>query len=134
MITFKFIGIVDVKITLHSGSTHSMDVDITIMKDKIYQQLKQVIEPSFNINIVDLGLIYDVIIKSHRVALIRFSLIDLKQQSQSWVDKMRTAVEAVPHIGGVDLELVTDPVWTRARMSVLAAKQTGLIFFGGNHG
>lgn len=102
------------------------------LAQQVWDCLKQIIEPSYHINLVDLGLIYDVVIQPHQIVKVAFALTD-KGGEPTWIDKMRQEIERLPGIGGVDLELITSPLWSRSKMSKLAAKQSGTIFSGGSY-
>lgn len=104
-----------------------------ISKTDIFTALRQVIEPSYNINVVDLGLILDVRMKTNLVVHVAFTLINLNQTEVLWVNKMQQCLERIPGIGGVDLELVAEPAWSISKITKEGAKQVGLIFSGGTH-
>ncbi len=100
-----------------------------ITKKQILEQLKSVIDPELNINIVDLGLIYDVSINQEKGAVdITMTLTTpgcpLSMVFEEWIP------EAVKKVAGVDivsLNLVWEPAWNPDKISDEAKENLGII-------
>ncbi|NDI33788.1 metal-sulfur cluster assembly factor [Chengkuizengella sediminis] len=94
------------------------------LKDKIYEKLKSVIDPELNINVVDLGLIYEVEINKHNNVYIKMTLTTpgcpLHDSITSGVE---AAVASLEDINKVDVDLVWDPPWNPEKMSAEAMKK-----------
>jgi len=104
---------------------------MALAEDKVREALKQVIDPELFVNIVDLGLIYEI-------------KIDEKEDGKSDVEVEMTmtspACPAGPQLLGqskdfvgrldevneVDVKLVMDPPWTPDRMTEDAKDQLGI--------
>lgn len=96
-----------------------------VEKEEVMKALKNCYDPEIPINIVDLGLIYDVQIRDDKVQvkmtltapgcpMHSFIAQDVKQQ----LEKINGVKEAV-------VEIVWEPPWTPDRMSQEAKKQLG---------
>lgn len=102
-----------------------------IAEDKVREALKQVIDPELFVNIVDLGLIYEIKIdetdegKSNvEVEMTMTSPAcpagpQLLGQSKDFVSRLEA-------VGQVDVKLVMDPPWTPDRMTEDAKDQLGI--------
>ncbi len=86
-------------------------------KNEVLEALRQVEDPELGMDIVDLGLLYDVEIEGAKVK-ITYSLTSMGCPAGPLIasDIDRTARE-VPGVEDVDLELIFDPPWTPDRMS-----------------
>ena len=86
-------------------------------KNDVLEALRQVEDPELGMDIVDLGLLYDVEIDGEKVKVIH-SLTSMGCPAGPMIpqDIDRTALE-VPGVEEVELELTFDPPWTPDRMS-----------------
>ncbi len=86
-------------------------------KDEVTEALKQVEDPELGMDIVDLGLLYDVEVDGPRIKVIH-SLTSMGCPAGPMIqeDIQRVAGE-VPGVEHVDIELTWDPPWTPERMS-----------------
>lgn len=96
------------------------------LKDKIMEALKQVNDPEIGINIVDLGLIYDVIIDNEKI-LINMTLTTpgcpMHNSIITWVE---TVVKNLAEERKAIVNLVWEPQWTPEKMSDDARAQLGM--------
>jgi metal-sulfur cluster biosynthetic enzyme len=95
--------------------------------DQVRQALKRVIDPELGVNIVDLGLVYDVHIDGGRVR------VDMTMTSPSCPlsSFLTEAVQEdvtfrVPGVASVDVNIVWQPPWSPSMMSREARAQLGL--------
>lgn len=100
----------------------------TLVKEEdVYEVLREVYDPEIPVNIVDLGLVYEIDIKPARV--------DVKMTLTAMGCPMAAEVMAdvrdhLLEIAGVDdagVELVYEPPWTPERMTEDARWELGLI-------
>lgn len=105
-----------------------------ITSDQVYERLKTVMDPELHVNIVDLGLIYDVIInnqipnnKQKRIIKVIMTLTTPGCPLAPEIDRL--VREAIKPLGDykIDLELVWDPAWNKDRMSEEAKLQLGMV-------
>jgi len=81
--------------------------------DVVLEALKAVIDPEIGLNIVDLGLIYDVQIDAEGSVHIEMTLTTPGCPLHAAInDAVHRALEPIPGIRGVDLDLVWAPPWT----------------------
>ncbi|MDQ0155165.1 metal-sulfur cluster assembly factor [Robertmurraya andreesenii] len=86
--------------------------------EKIRTNLKRVYDPELNINVVDLGLIYDISLLEDRIAAITMTLTTPGcPLHDSIVSGVRYCVEEMEEIDEVDVQLVWEPAWTPERMT-----------------
>jgi metal-sulfur cluster biosynthetic enzyme len=86
-------------------------------KDEVIEALRAVEDPELGMDIVDLGLLYDVEIEGPNVKVIH-SLTSMGCPAgpmiQEDIQNVASSVEGVEH---VEIELTWDPPWTPERMS-----------------
>ena len=86
-------------------------------KEEVLEVLRQVEDPELGMDIVDLGLLYDVEVEGPKVKII-YSLTSMGCPAGPLIagdiDRAAREVEGVEE---VDLELTFDPPWTPDRMS-----------------
>jgi metal-sulfur cluster biosynthetic enzyme len=104
---------------------------MAIAEDTVREALKQVIDPELFVNIVDLGLIYDVKISEAEEGK---SNVDVEMTMTSpacpagpqLLGQSKSAVGNLEGVGEVDIRLVMDPPWTPDRMTEDARDQLGI--------
>jgi metal-sulfur cluster biosynthetic enzyme len=81
-------------------------------KIQIVKQLRKVIDPELGVNIVDLGLVYQILIEDNKVK-VQFTTTTpgcpLRRYLQQQVEK---AVSSLEGIDEYEVEMVLKPVWT----------------------
>lgn len=98
-----------------------------ITKEMIIAELKNVLDPELHINIVDLGLVYDVLISPKNDIQVNMTLTTPACPLGPQVEKeIREALEVIEAIGEVKVEFVWEPAWTPERMSDDAKDQLGI--------
>lgn len=100
-----------------------------ITKEQVLEKLKKVIDPELNINIVDLGLIYDVAIdqKTGRVKItmtLTTPGCPLSMFFEEWIQK---AVKKTKGVKDVKINLVWEPAWEPEKMTDSAKEQLGML-------
>ena len=96
------------------------------LKEQVLKALRSVYDPEIPVNIVDLGLIYEIAIEPDGEARIRMTLTAPSCPVAGILPgQVETAARAVPGITGVKMELVWDPPWDRNRMSDAAKMELG---------
>ena len=97
-----------------------------ITKDQVYEQLKTVMDPELHIDIVGLGLIYDVLVTKDRIKVV-MTLTTPGCPLAGEIDRL--VKEAVKPLGDceIEIELVWEPAWSREMMSEEAKLVLGMI-------
>lgn len=86
--------------------------------EEIYKELKQVYDPEIPVNIVDLGLIYDVKVDESGVCNITMTLTSQScPEARTIPDVMRRRVGSVAGVKSTEIQIVWDPPWTPQRIS-----------------
>jgi len=86
-------------------------------KDEVTEALRQVEDPELGMDIVDLGLLYDVDIAGPRVKVI-YSLTSMGCPAGPLIEQdIARVVQEMPDVEAVDTELTFDPPWTPEKMS-----------------
>lgn len=97
-----------------------------ITKDQVYDRLKTVMDPELFIDIVSLGLIYDVLIDENLIR-VTMTLTTPGCPLAPVIDQMIRDVLEPLGASKVELILVWEPAWTKDRMSEEAKLQLGMI-------
>ncbi|HET9672506.1 MAG TPA: metal-sulfur cluster assembly factor [Actinomycetota bacterium] len=89
-----------------------------VTQDQVREALKSVVDPELGINIVDLGLVYDVQVTPEGDVDIQYTLTTMGCPIGPLIeDQMRAFLAALPGIGEVRPEMVLRPAWTPEMMS-----------------
>jgi len=97
----------------------------------VWEQLRTCFDPEIPINIVELGLVYDVDIEhredGQRTVGVRMTLTAPGcGMGEILVDDVRTKLEMIPTVAEADVDLVFDPPWNQSMMSEAARLETGM--------
>ena len=86
-------------------------------KEEVVEALRQVEDPELGMDIVELGLLYDVAVEDSNVH-VTFSLTSMGCPVGPLIEQQIVeAVAALPGVGTVEPELTWTPPWTPERMS-----------------
>jgi metal-sulfur cluster biosynthetic enzyme len=86
--------------------------------DKIRSNLKRVLDPELNVNVVDLGLIYDISLIEDKVAGITMTLTTPGcPLHDSICSGVKYCVEDLEEIERAEVELVWEPAWSPEKMT-----------------
>jgi FeS assembly SUF system protein len=97
------------------------------LKPRIIDAIRTVYDPEIPVNIVELGLIYEVIVDAQGVAGVRMTLTAPGcPVAQSLPIEVAGKVKSVPGVTDAKVDIVWDPPWTKDRMSDAAKLQLGM--------
>ena len=97
------------------------------LKPAILDAIRTVFDPEIPVNIMELGLVYDVWVDAAGVAGIRMTLTAPGcPAAQSLPVEVAHKVKAVPGVTDAKVDVVWDPPWTKDRMSDAAKLQLGM--------
>ena len=91
------------------------------VRDDIIEKLTTVVDPELNIDIVNLGLIYNVDLDEDGICLVEMTLTTM-----GLADMVTRALRDIPEIKNVDVEFVWEPMWTTDRLSRYAKLALGI--------
>ena len=96
--------------------------------EPVLEALKTVRDPEIPINLVDLGLIYELTVKKGGIVYVEMTLTTPAcPVAQSMPGEVEAAIRDVPGISDVRVKLVWSPPWDRDRMSEEAKLELGLM-------
>ncbi len=99
-----------------------------VTHDQVMEALRQVVDPELGINIVDLGLIYNVDVQDGDVRVTMTMTTPGCPLVGNLLGMADMVIrQTVPGVTTVEVELVWDPPWDPTRMSEAAKIQLGLI-------
>lgn len=97
---------------------------IVTTEDAIWSALEEVDDPEVGVNIVDLGLVYEVKVDENGRARIEMTLtIPECPLADDIVKNVKEAVGAISGVKEVDVSLVWEPRWSPARMNDKAREE-----------
>jgi metal-sulfur cluster biosynthetic enzyme len=92
----------------------------------VRKALRTVKDPELNLDVVVLGLVYDLNIQDDHVSL-RMSLTSpMCPVADVLVDQARQVLESVEGVASADVELTFDPPWTPERMDPMVRATLGI--------
>jgi len=97
------------------------------MKDSMMAALENVIDPELGIDIVNLGLVYDVQLADEDVAKVTMTLTSIGcPMGPQIVDMVKTALSELPEVKDTDVNIVFNPPWSKENMSRYAKIALGV--------
>ncbi len=95
---------------------------------EVVEALKTVNDPELGIDIVNLGLVYDILVNEDGDVKVDFTLTTMGCPIAPLIDEqIKEATEHIEGIGEVSTELVMYPPWTPEKMSPLAKSALGFV-------
>ena len=88
--------------------------------------LKQVIDPELFVNIVDLGLVYDITLTGHDAVVTMTLTSPSCPAGPQLVSQARSALEKMPGVHSAEIKLTMSPPWTPEMMTEDARDQLGI--------
>lgn len=98
-----------------------------LTKEKITEELKSVTDPEMHVNIVDLGLLYDVKIDGGMVVVIMTLTSPACPVGPLILEAIEDTVKGISGVKGVNVEIVWDPPWGPDKMSDEAKMELGIM-------
>lgn len=104
---------------------------MAVSEDLIREELKKVIDPELFVNIVDLGLVYEVTIQDAEEEKKNIK-IDMTLTSPmcpagpQLIAQSKQVVSAIEDVSEVEVKIVLDPAWSPDRMTDDARDQLGI--------
>jgi FeS assembly SUF system protein len=98
------------------------------LREQVVDALKTVRDPEIPVNLVDLGLIYELIVNKDGVVYVEMTLTTPAcPVAGALPGQVRDAISAVPGVQDARIKLVWTPPWDKDRMSEEAKLELGLI-------
>jgi FeS assembly SUF system protein len=97
-----------------------------VTNEQVYEALRNCYDPEIPVNLVDLGLIYDVQVEDDQVNVV-MTLTARGCPAHSFIsEQVRQRVAEIPGVKSAQVQVVWDPPWNISRLSEAAKKQLGL--------
>ncbi|KHD85913.1 metal-sulfur cluster assembly factor [Heyndrickxia ginsengihumi] len=97
------------------------------LKENVLGALEQVIDPEIGIDIVNLGLVYDLDVNEEGVLDVTMTLTAMGcPLAGVIVDQVKLAVADIPEVKETNVNIVWNPPWTKDRMSRYAKIALGI--------
>jgi len=98
------------------------------LQEQVVEALKTVRDPEIPVNLVDLGLIYELIVNRDGTVYVEMTLTTPAcPVAGALPGQVRDAIAAVPGVQDARVKLVWTPSWTKDRMSEEAKLELGLL-------
>ncbi len=97
-----------------------------ITTEQVYEVLRNCYDPEIPVNLVDLGLIYDVKVDDDNVTVV-MTLTARGCPAHSFIsEQVREQVARIEGVKSANVQVVWDPPWNISRLSEAARKQLGI--------
>lgn len=97
------------------------------LKDNLMGALEQVIDPELGVDIVNLGLVYDIDLDEEGKALVTMTLTSMGcPLAGTIVDQVRIALSDIPEVKETEVNIVWNPPWSKDRLSRYAKIALGI--------
>jgi len=94
--------------------------------DDVYTELRQVYDPEIPVNIVDLGLIYDVKLENESCNIKMTLTSQACPEARHIPEVVKRRVAEIEGIGTCQVDIVWEPTWTPQRISANGRRILGL--------
>jgi metal-sulfur cluster biosynthetic enzyme len=102
--------------------------DTDSIREEVTEALKTVDDPELGIDIVNLGLVYEIDITEGNDVKVEFTLTTMGCPIGPMIDEqIKDATAHIEGIGDVTTELVMYPPWSPEKMSPLAKSALGIV-------
>ncbi len=97
------------------------------VKENLFGALENVIDPELGIDIVNLGLVYDVELDDNGVCTVTMTLTSMGCPLAGHIEQdVRRALSDFPNIEEINVNIVWDPPWSKDNMSRYAKIALGI--------
>ena len=96
------------------------------LKEKVIAEIKKIYDPEIPVNIYELGLIYDILIKDKEVKVKMTLTTPNCPVAESLPKEVKDSIMEIKGVNKVDLNLVWEPPWDKSMMSEAAKLELNL--------
>ncbi len=99
---------------------------MAVSRERVLEALRNCFDPEIPVNIVDLGLVYDIAVEDANVR-VQMTLTSPGCPSSFFIgEQVKQQVGALEDVRAVDVEFVWEPPWDPSRISEAGRKILGL--------
>jgi len=110
-----------------SPASEASPADGGTLEEQVLESLKNVIDPELGINIVDLGLVYEVAVEDGTLR-VEYTLTTMGCPIGPLIEsQMQQTISGIEGVDGFEAEMVFTPPWTPDKMSEEAKAALGMI-------
>lgn len=104
---------------------------MAVSEEVVREELKKVVDPELFVNIIDLGLVYEVVVNEaaegkSNIAIQMTMTSPMCPAGPQMIANSKQVLGAVEGVGEVEVKIVLDPPWTPDRMTEEARDQLGI--------
>jgi FeS assembly SUF system protein len=100
---------------------------VELTRERVYEALRKCYDPEIPVNIVDLGLIYDVQHDAAGNVAVKMTLTTQGCPSALAIpEQVKQQVVTIPEVRDVKVEVVWEPPWNPSMISAAARQQLGI--------
>ncbi|MBZ5515730.1 MAG: iron-sulfur cluster assembly protein [Acidobacteriia bacterium] len=98
-----------------------------VTQEQVYEVLRDCYDPELPVNIVDLGLVYDVAVQDDNVKVV-MTLTARGCPAHTFIsESVKLRVAKIPGVKSAEVQVVWNPPWDISRMSDAAKKRLGMM-------
>ena len=97
-----------------------------VEKDKVIEILREVTDPELNIDIWNLGLVYDIKIENEKVTITMSLTSPSCPYGEQLMADVKNQVSGIDGVKEVEIDLTFDPAWSPEKMSEEAKMELGV--------
>lgn len=114
-------------ITINRERDKQVDESVEVTKEIVLEKLKEVIDPEIGVDVVNLGLIYEVEVRPDRTVYVKMTMTTPGCPLTMWILRaVEDKILEIPGVKDAEIELTFDPPWTPDRISDEYRKRLGL--------
>jgi len=88
-----------------------------LKKESIFEVLKEVKDPELGLDIVSLGLVYDVSVEKDKVKVVMTFTTPFCPYASQLEKEVKSTIGELEGVSEVEVEVTFDPPWTKDRLS-----------------
>ena len=101
--------------------------NVKITEEMVLEKLKEVLDPEIGIDVVNLGLIYEVKVRPDNTVYVKMTMTTPGCPLTMWILRaVEDKILEIPGVKDAEIELTFDPPWTPDRISPEYKKRLGL--------
>ncbi|WP_026561301.1 metal-sulfur cluster assembly factor [Bacillus sp. J37] len=98
-----------------------------LLKENIYGALETVVDPELGVDIINLGLVYDVEMDDEGHTIVTMTLTSMGcPLAATIVEQIKVAIQDIPEVKSTEVNIVWSPPWSKDRMSRIAKIALGI--------
>ncbi len=114
-------------ITINREKEKKAEENVELSKDMILEKLKEVIDPEIGVDVVNLGLIYELEIRPDNTVYVKMTMTTPGCPLTMWILRaVEDKILEVPGVKDAEIELTFDPPWNPEMISEEYKKRLGL--------